>query len=315
MDIEIKYKTRKSKILTTGGGTCCLRRSGVITINMTSGCQHGCIYCYANVYRQNKKKTVFIYEDIHEQIRNEILTKRKPVYKCFFSSSSDCFQPIIQPYTYWAMKYILDSNIEVGFLTKGSPNEENMYGFTQLFTEYKDKISAQIGICSTNEHWNSVLEPGSSKASDRLNFIKILKDIGVRKVTARLDPLFPGITDTDDFLIDLLDKLRDLGITEIASGYLFLRPKILDVILSLHNPNLIQMLDTFYSNNTNIGGCVGENSMHMDTELRQARFDNLKKLAEERGIKATICICKNPDLIGSGLCKIAGDLPDIEDLV
>ena len=74
---------RKSSVLTPSS-LACLKDTPAI--NLTSGCAHGCLYCYArgySTYPENNR--VIIYENILEKIKKELINKRKTVSRLFQS--------------------------------------------------------------------------------------------------------------------------------------------------------------------------------------------------------------------------------------
>ncbi len=97
---------RKSDVLRPSS-LACLGRSYDATINLTQGCPHGCVYCYARGYRNYPgDDRVLLYGNTVEKLRQELLRKRRLPETVYFSPSSDAFGPyrLLQRMTYEAMQ-------------------------------------------------------------------------------------------------------------------------------------------------------------------------------------------------------------------
>jgi DNA repair photolyase len=120
---------RKDGILKTSGLRC-LGRSYDATINITQGCAHRCIYCYARGYRNYPGDDhVLLYGNLLDKLRWELSHKRCLPETVYFSSSSDAFGPYraVQRTTYEAMKILLEQGIAIslcaGINRQGVVNE------------------------------------------------------------------------------------------------------------------------------------------------------------------------------------------------
>ncbi len=116
--MRIEFQERKSNILTPSRLPCL---SQICTVNMTKGCMHGCVYCYARGYSEYPgDERVVIYSNTVEKITSELLRKRKKPISIYFSPSSDAFQaiPEVLEITFETMKKILSFGIGVEFLTE-----------------------------------------------------------------------------------------------------------------------------------------------------------------------------------------------------
>lgn len=272
------------------------------TINVTEGCAHGCIYCYTQGYSGYPgARRVTLLENIPELIEAELRRKRRKPDRVYFSPSSDAFQPVpeVLDVTYRTMATLLEHGVEVAFLTKGVVPEE----FRRQFGEARARIFAQVGITTLDEDIRQATEPHAASAMQRLETISRLLRTGAA-IRARLDPLIPGLTDTDENLAPLLKELGRRGIRSIAASYLFLRPGF--GRRPSHLPGLASAAEwTWHRFADGVGG-----GKMIDAEYRRERFARLASLAAGHGIDAHICACKNPDLPDATNCRIAGPSPE-----
>lgn len=297
--VEVITRLRSSPVLTPSSLPC-LR--GLPTINVTEGCAHGCIYCYGQGYANYPGQgRVVLFENTAEMVRAELLHKRRRPRRVYFSPSSDAFQPLpeVQEVTYQTMAVLLEAGIEVAFLTKGFVPQR----FLTLFAKTPSLVHAQIGITTLNEGFWKSFEPGTARPAQRLGLIASLKSIGI-PASARLDPLIPDLTDTDENLIPLLAELERQAVSFVAASYIFTRPTFhhrLAEQMRLCGPRPVSTEDWAWRAFADGQG----GGLMIEPGERVKRFKRLESLAAMHGLRLHICTCKNPDLGAAG-CQIAG---------
>lgn len=295
---------RKSDVL-KASSLSCLGRGYDATINLTQGCPHRCVYCYARGYRNYPgDDRVLLYGNTVEKLREELLRKRRLPETVYFSSSSDAFGPYrpLQRMTYEAMQTLLEHGISISLLTKGYIWRR----FYSLWRQYPGQVHAQIGLSTLNPgitHW---LEPFAATPRRRLRNIKRLLATGI-DLTVRVDPLVPYVTDTPEQMTDLCRQLAGMGVRNLSAAYLFVRPRILRSILDdLPAATLRRRMWEVY----HVGVTVplhGEGSAIRlpAARYRMAGYERLRKISSRFGLQLRLCSCKNPDL----------DLPDKCNLI
>lgn len=218
--VEVIIRERKPPILTPSSLPC-LRN--VATVNVTKGCALGCCYCYIQGYSHYPgANRVILYVNTPEVAAQELRHKRIRPQRVYFSPSSDAFQylPQVQDVSLRTMRVLLQSGVEIAFLTKGFITRP----FFELFAGHVERVFAQIGITTLDRSLWLRLEPRTAPPHMRVAVVETLIRLGVQ-TTVRLDPLVPELTDTDDNLRPLLHSLSQAGIRDVAASYLFLRPR------------------------------------------------------------------------------------------
>jgi DNA repair photolyase len=246
-----------------------------------------------------------VYSNLPEKLAAELPRKRKPVWRVYFSPSCDCFQPLaeVQDVTYEVMRVLLKRGVSVALLTKGAIPER----FLDLFARAPRLVHAQIGITTLYADIAKVIEPNATMPEDRVRNIRELVRLGVH-ASARLDPLIPFVTDTDENLEPLLDQVADAGVKEIAVNYLFLRAALRGRLLNALRkvtPEVSEIEDLF-THGTDLA--MYQDRSHIrtpPTEYRREQYERIKRLAQRRGLRMHICGCKNSDLT-TERCHIAG---------
>jgi len=300
--VRIFHVERKSKVLTPSSLACL---SHIPTINLTTGCAHGCIYCYTRGYSvyPGENKVAF-YANTFSRLRDEILRKKKRPETIYFSPSSDIFQPVpeVLELGYKVMEFLLSLKIGVAFLTKGRVPLRHM----RLLCSNPNLVRAQIGLISVNKEITKRFEPRAAAPSLRLSQAKSFVDAEIT-TQVRVDPVLPGITDSYDSLDGLCMEIADAGVKRIAASVLFLRPAIVESLRrNLHSRQELESLLRQYEG-------AGRLSIHAEhssvialpIEARQTIYQRLRMIAEKHGLTALLCNCKNPDL-ASDSCSIAG---------
>ena len=288
--VEIEKKSRALARAQFG----CL--TGAYTINVTWGCEFGCVYCYARGYTgAPAPNEVHVYSDLPEMLARELDSprRRSVVSTVLFNTSSDSFQthPAILDVTYRSMKALLNRGVGVSFLTKGWIPDR----FIDLFSEYPDRITARIGLVSTRPQYRDIFEPNTAAADQRLSNIRRLHHIGI-PVEVRIDPVIPFFTDREPALKDLCQTLADHDVRSVSLSYLHLRPPIMRQLENELPRTEFQVLRACYESRAwrKIG--ASSRTKLIPRSLRQKGYRRFKEIAEPFGIRSYICACKNPDL-------------------
>ena len=303
---RVTYEQRRSAVLSSSELPCL---SDVVTVNITRGCAHGCVYCYTRGYSNYPGEgRVIVYSNLVEKIQSELARKRKPVTRVYFSPSCDPFQPL-QPVldtTYGAMELLLKRGISVAVLTKGAIPEQ----FLKLFAAKPHLVHVQIGMTTLDERVSTTIEPAAATPGTRVGNIERLVQSGVRTMV-RLDPLIPFLTDTDAGLSPLLDRVALAGAEAIALNYLFLRAALRGkLMLGLRDVMASEAeLRDLFSRGTDLAMYRGRHRIRaLPADYRKVNYTRITRLAGSHGLRSHLCGCKNPDLT-SERCQIAGSPP------
>jgi len=291
--VAVRFTERRRPVLTPSRLECL---TGVPTVNISSGCAHGCVYCYTRGYSQYPGEgTVRVYRDTASRVAQELARKRRKPASVYFCPSCDAFQPIeaVLQQSHDTMAAVLESGVGVDFVTKGAVPDR----FLDLFARYPGRVSCQVGLTTLDDSLRQTLEPGAATVAERLGTIARLKEVGAG-VSVRADPLIHGVTDGEANLTALLAACRERGVIDLAASYLFLRPAVTASIKRhVADPGLMQRVLAPYEKGVRFrlrGGASGGSAL--PEAIRRNGFDRLKQLAAAVGIRVHLCGCKNPDL-------------------
>lgn len=304
--MQIALQPRKSSVLSSSSLACL---SDVASINLTSSCAHGCIYCYACGYSSRPEDgKVVVYSNLLEKLKGEIARKRKMPKTIYFSPSSDLFQPIpeVLQMGYDIIKFLLEQNLNIAFVTKGVIPEAHF----ALFQKYPAQIQAQVGLISTDAAVLALFEPNAATPQIRLDQIQRLTESGI-SASVRLDPIIPDVTDDDDTFTQLCEAVSMRGVKKIAASVLFLRPAIKESLRqNISDPTILQRILYRFSQAKRLAiHAERSSSTALPCEEREAIFHRLHNIAEKYGIGLHVCGCKNPDIsanLFSKDCRLSG---------
>jgi len=294
---------RKSTMLTPSSLACL---SSAATINLTAGCAHGCLYCYARGYSSYPgDRVIRLYANAADKLRDELSRKRRLPSLVHFSSSSDLFQPVpeVLDLAFEVLGVLFEFNVRVSFLTKGQIPRRHM----ELLTSNATRVRANIGIITVDDRIHAALEPRTAPPTVRLAQARQLATAGIA-TSARVDPILPGLTDDVDSCHRLCSALAEAGITSTAAGVLFLRPAIANSLRrNLRDRVMRDALFRAFASSTRLSIRAESSSVTaLPADDRRAILQRLTAVAQRYGIAVRVCACKNPD-IARGSCHIAGD--------
>ena len=167
-------------------------------VNHYSGCQHGCIYCYARFicrWRNSKEKWgefVDVRTNAAELAAKESKNKKGIV---FLSSVSDPYQPVERKYQL-TRKVLqnLSPKMILSILTKSDLITKDM----DVFSRFK-KVELGLTITVLDPGIKRIFEPGSPTSQARVNALQKLKENGFHTYCF-VAPILPFLTDMEEIV-------------------------------------------------------------------------------------------------------------------
>ena len=206
-------------------------------INPYTGCQHGCIYCYAEFmirFTNHKGDKWGQFLDIKTFDLNKIKPQRYDGRKILLSSVTDPYIPLEKKYqnTRRILERLVGTEAEISILTKSKLVVRDI----DLFKKFK-KIRVGISISTLNENFARIIERAASKPIDRLDVIRQISEEGIKTYTF-ISPFFPKITNFKA-IIEKTIEYSDRYSFENLNFRPHNIPRIMKVIKEYH-PNLLQ---------------------------------------------------------------------------
>ena len=172
----------------------------------------------------------------------------------------------------------------------------------RLLAGHAEQVRVIIGITSLDEDRNHSVEPGCPSGAARLANFGMARAYGVKKISARFDPLLPGVDDAPHQLIALLNRLTGAGVQAVSASYLFLSPLTQERLR--HTPYLGEAvaycteLCPVEASPVGTRGEKTESVYSVPLERKQQVYEWLHIACADRGLAFGTCGCKDLRLTG-----------------
>ena len=198
-------------------------------INVYTGCDHKCTYCYAAGYEPEHANAKRSFEKLIDKDMDDLECFDVPAAPVHLSNSTDPFQPLEKQFghTRYALEQILKHRhrfTTVTILTK-NPMLPVQLGYIELFKALLDHQSNHSVYQDNRRHWPGfVIEvslafwqetarvayaPGAPTVKQRIEGIRTLHQAGIPLVL-RIDPLFPR----SPIMTNPVKNMADYGLPE-----------------------------------------------------------------------------------------------------
>ena len=289
----VKERERKTAVLKPPAFGCL---KGVPAVNLTRGCLHRCVYCYARTFPETPQGEVHLYVNLPQRLKRELeIRQRRGSWPevITFSTASDLFQPHprILSLAYEVLRVVLVREITVSFLTKGRLSGE-VWG---LLAEYRSLVKARFGLVSLSPDYQRLFEPFAAPSYLRLRQIERCARLGI-EVAARIDPVIPFVTDAPETIDSLLRHLANCGVKEVSVSYLVLRPGVVKQMRRELPPQIWRKILPAYHGQPWQRVITSATTKLARKEIRERGYRLFRELGKRYGLEVRLCGCKNPDL-------------------
>lgn len=169
-------------------------------INPYIGCQHGCIYCYAEFmirFTGHKGQKWGAFLDVKRYEFEKVKPNKFDGKRILLSSVTDPYIPLELKYknSRNILQALIGTNAKILLLTKSKYVVRDI----DLFTQFEN-IEVGISISTLDNSIAKIIEPGASKPTERLEALNKLSENGINPYVF-ISPFFPGITKFQDIII------------------------------------------------------------------------------------------------------------------
>ncbi len=216
-------------------------------INPYIGCQHGCIYCYAEFmirFTGHKGDKWGEFLDIKTYDFDKIKSSRYDGKRILLSSVTDPYLPLELKYenTRKILEKFVGTKAEISVLTKSKFVTRDI----DLFKKFEN-LEVGISINTLDSNFAKVIEKGASRPHERLKALKEVHDNGIKTYTF-ISPFFPQITDYKAIIEETINY-SDSYMFENLNFRPHNVPKILKVINEYY-PELVPIYQEFRKNHS-----------------------------------------------------------------
>jgi DNA repair photolyase len=187
-------------------------------VNPYTGCQHGCVYCYANFMRRfsgHLQDPWGSFVDVKVNLLNVLAKElsRRPGGSIWLSSVCDPYQPLEKKYELSRGVIDLvsrDRRFTLSVLTKSSLVLRDL----DLLERMKDRVDVGFTITTFSQNAQSIFEPYASRVADRIEALKRLAEGGI-DTWVFIAPILPYVT--EEGLEDGLQRLAEAGVKRLMT--------------------------------------------------------------------------------------------------
>jgi DNA repair photolyase len=244
-----------------------------LTFNPYTGCDHGCVYCYAAGYVP-RFSDCRPKKDLIPRLRREAAKLRGEIIS--MSNSSDPYPNLEAEMrlTRGCLDVLSRHDCRIQIVTKSTLVTEDI--------DILKRVSSMVSVTITTDDdaLARIIEPHAPSPSERLAALEALgrNDIST---SVRIDPVIPFLNDNPESLIV---KVANLGIKHITSSTLKIRPDSWRR-LSGALPRVATVLKRLYLvHGERMGGYT-----YLPRDMRVKLMTSIGKMAQEHGMKFGTC--------------------------
>jgi len=184
-----------------------------LTFNPYTGCDHGCLYCYASSYIPHFH-TCRPKKDLINRLKHETFKLNGELIS--ISNSSDPYPPqeAKLALTRKSLQTLTQTNCKIQIITKSNLVTRD----TDLLLKVPSMVS--LTITTLNNETAKTIEPYAPSPPKRLEAAETLIAKGI-PVTVRIDPIIPYVNDDTE---PLIIKLAETGIKHVTCSSYKARP-------------------------------------------------------------------------------------------
>jgi len=263
-----------------------------LSLNPYTRCSHECLYCYATAYvgRGNSMPK----KNLLNRLRREVhrIDRRLPVE---LSTSSDPYPPEEEKLqlTRRAIRLLLEHGFKLLILSKSD------LILRDLDLMRNQPVSVSITITTLDETLTRHIEPYAPPPTRRLRCLENLAKAGI-PVSARIDPIIPGLNDNPQELKELVTILKEVGVRHIVASTYKAKPDSLKRLITVF-PDMALKWRRLYR----IEGQWMEGYWYLNLNERLHLLKPVLEEAERQGLTYATCregLAGNPQYFKAPTC-------------
>ena len=209
------------------------------------------------------------------------------------SPSTDPFPPLneVQHTTVRLVEVLARHGIDAWLMTRGYIRPAAL----DALCRHTEHVKVTVALTTLDRPLQRLLEPLSAPPRLRLRTLRSLVEAGIA-AQAALDPLIPGVTDTREHLLPLLEAIAATGVSQIAVGYLVLHPRTENDLLAKLRPlGLDAMVGDEYARGPLLTRGRSPAGRYLPRSRRQHGYAALMAMAANFGLRVSVNALTNPD--------------------
>jgi len=266
----------------------------VLSLDFIAGCGHGCPFCPARIAGDGRAlDRVYLAANVAERLTEELLDLPRRPSAVFVSPTTDPFPPLqeIQYETGRIVEVLARYGIDVWLMTRGFIRPAVL----DTLRRHAERVKVTVALTTLERSRQRMLEPLTAPPRLRLKTMCSLREAGIA-CNAALEPLIPGVTDTRENLMPVLEALALAGVRQVTVGYLVLHQRIEQHLQSVLRPHgLDTMVLEEYARGPILRTERGLSGRYLPRSRRQHGYAALMAMAAGVGLRVTVNALTNPD--------------------
>jgi DNA repair photolyase len=182
------------------------------------------------------------------------------------------------------IKKLFSHNVHILLITKGIFTDELL----QVIRIRPDLMEIQVGVTNCEDKRNKIIEPGAPPYERRRENLKKLAAVeGLRSLVVRLDPLFPGIDDTEENIRVVIRDAAALGVKRTVMSYLVLTPGMKESLKA--NEFTRDSVEALAEKTPTISQ---QELYSFPFDKKIEKFSRFDEICRNNGVKLSVCGCK-----------------------
>jgi DNA repair photolyase len=182
------------------------------------------------------------------------------------------------------IKKLFSHNVHILLITKGIFTDELL----QVIRIRPDLMEIQVGVTNCEDKRNKIIEPGAPPYERRRENLKKLAAVeGLRSLVVRLDPLFPGIDDTEENIRVVIRDAAALGVKRTVMSYLVLTPGMKENLKA--NEFTRDSVEALAEKTPTISQ---QELYSFPFDKKIEKFTRFDEICRNNGVKLSVCGCK-----------------------
>ena len=247
-----------------------------LTLNPYTGCGHKCAYCYITAYVRDAFSPRPKENLLSDLVKD--LKKIGPGTLVSMSLSSDPYTPPEEELglTRRALDLLIRAGARVLVVTK-----------SDLVTRDADILAkgstaVMVTVTTMDDSVARAIEPGAPLPRRRIRAMSLLAENGI-PVGLRLDPIIPGVTDSEESLAEVLEAAKSAGASHVVASTYKARPdNLIRMMKAL--PEHAERLKSLYIRGERIGGY-----WYLPRSTRREILRRVRGLALQAGLTFATC--------------------------
>lgn len=184
-----KQLKEKYRVVYTPKGAA--REYSELAVNIATGCEHGCLYCYApslrKMTREDYQKNIQFRSQFLEKLELDLqemqrLADDRRVLLCFMT---DPYQPALADYTRECLERFRYYDIAFQVLTKNGALAQNDFDL------YSSKDAYAATVVFADDKIRQLYEPYAGTIEERVESLKLAHDMGIETWVSLEPVMFP----------------------------------------------------------------------------------------------------------------------------